>query len=211
MEVKNEIMYHFHKKGIYDELWSVGKEITVDQNFRSFYSKISDGFTTGVHYQDNKFYTLDRIIDICLKNDIFTLSMDNDLLKQILVASKQVIMQTNICRREFALEQIRKEFYPSLPSRFNSIWLTDENNLNFWKNNLVENKSDYSFLELYQVDITGDLFKSSDYFIPKDKLTMLEMFEQAKKYWNPEFINDKTLIGTEYLFQGKLKIIRKTF
>ena len=39
---------------------------------------------------------------------------------------------------------------------------------------------------------------------------MLEMMEQSKKYWNPDFINnEKALRGTEYLFQGKLKILRR--
>lgn len=80
------------------------------------------------------------------------------------------------------------------------------------KDNLADKetiKNNPNFLELYQVNITGNLFKSSDYYISKDNLTMLEMMEQSKKYWKPEFDKEETFVGTEYLFQGKLKILRR--
>lgn len=212
MEVKDKIMYHYHKQGIYDEMWQPGNELTVDDNFRSFYSKILEIFTTGVRYNDNKVRSLDRIIDYYLE-EYKNKKMDEELVKQIFVATKKIIIQTNACRREFALEQIRKELYPHLPSRLHSIWLTDKDNLDFWQSNLVTKetiKNNPDFLRLYEVNITGNLFKSSDYYIPDDELTMLQMMEQSRKYWNPDFINnEKALRGTEYLFQGKLKILRR--
>ena len=84
MEVKNKIMYHYHKKGIYDELWDTCKEIIVDENFRSYYSTILDNFTTGISYRDNEFYSLDKIIDICLQNNIFEMFMDIDVIGKLI-------------------------------------------------------------------------------------------------------------------------------
>ena len=212
MEVKDKVMYHYHKQGIYDNFWNVGNEIIVDNNFRSYFSKILDDFTTGVPCKNDKISSFDRVISYYLKDDIFE-TVDKELAKQMLLEAKQIIYNTNVCRREFALEQIRKEFYPHLPSRLHSIWLTDDENIDFWKEQLVSKetlKNNPNALELYKVNITGNLFKSSDYFIPNDEVTMLEMMEQAKKYWNPDFINvEKALNGTEYLFQGKLKILRR--
>ena len=212
VEVNNKIMYHYHKKGIYDELWDTGKEIIVDENFRSYFSRILDSFTTGVLCKDDKISSFDRVISYYLKDDIFE-NVDKELGKQMLLEAKRIIYNTNVCRREFALEQIRKEFYPHLPSRLHSIWLTDSENIDFWKEQLVSKETlenNPNALELYKVSITGNLFKSSDYLIPDDELTMLEMKEQSKKYWNPDFINnEKALRGTEYLFQGKLKIMRR--
>lgn len=48
MEVKDKVMYHYHKLGIYDDIWQVGNELTVDDNFDSYYSSIIDKFSTGV-------------------------------------------------------------------------------------------------------------------------------------------------------------------
>ena len=33
MEVKDKIMYHYHKLGFYDDIWQIGNEIIVDDNF----------------------------------------------------------------------------------------------------------------------------------------------------------------------------------
>ena len=48
MEVKDKVMYHYHKLGIYDDIWQVGNELTVDDNFDSYYSSIIDKFSTSV-------------------------------------------------------------------------------------------------------------------------------------------------------------------
>ena len=209
MEVKDKVMYHYHKKGIYDELWGKGKEITVDNNFRSYYSTILDFFTTGVQCQDDKVSSFDRVISYYLQDDIFK-TIEKDLTKQLLLEAKKIITQTNVCRREFALEKMRQNNYPDLPSRLHSIWLTDKENLDFWSKYLItDSKLKDEMLQLYELNVTGNLFKSSDYYIPDDKLTMHEMMLQSIKYWNPEFDKDEALNGIEYLFQGKVKIIKR--
>lgn len=63
-------------------------------------------------------------------------------------------------------------------------------------------------LVLYRVSVTGNLFKSSDSFIPDDELTAREMYEESSKYWNPVF-SEEDLCKAEYLFQGKVKVLEK--
>ena len=36
MKVKDKIMYHYHKLGLYDDIWQVGNELVVDDNFNFF-------------------------------------------------------------------------------------------------------------------------------------------------------------------------------
>ena len=79
------------------------------------------------------------------------------------------------------LEKYRKENNPKLPSRLHSIWLADKESLSFWKGQFSGK------LKLYRVSITGELFKSSDDFIPDDELTAKEMYETSSNYWNPTF------------------------
>ena len=197
MEVKNKVMYHYHKLGLYDDIWQVGNELIVDSNFNSFCGSIVDKFTTAVKCE-NGIFSLEKIIDKYL-NDISIENVDLKTITNLLKASSAIITKANMYNRELMLEQYRKENNSKLPSRLHSIWLADKESLNFWKEQLNGGRN----LTLYRVSITGNLFKSSDSFIPDDELTAKEMYEVSSKYWNPVFSEDD-LCKAEYLFQGKV-------
>lgn len=202
MEVKNKVMYHYHKLGLYDDIWQVGNKIMVDSNFNSFCGSIVDKFTTAVKCE-NGIFSLEKIIDKYL-NDISIENVDLKTITNLLKASSAIITKADMYNRELMLEKYRKENNPKLPSRLHSIWLADKESLNFWKEQLNGGRN----LTLYRVSVTGNLFKSSDSFIPDDELTAKEMYEASSKYWNPVFSEDD-LCKAEYLFQGKVKVLEK--
>ena len=202
MEVQEKSMYHYHKLGIYDDIWQVGNELIVDDNFNSCYGNIISNFNTTINLlPENKQISLDKIIEAYLENKEFT---NLDEIKNLLQFSKNIIHNANIYNGELMLEKYRKDNNPNLPSRLHSIFLTDEKSLAFWKKQLRE----YRKIVLYRVSLTGNLFKSSDSFIPDDELTTKEMYEASSKYWNPEF-KEEDLCKAEYLFQGKIKVLDK--
>lgn len=202
MEVKDKIMYHYHRLGIYDDIWQVGNEIIVDDNFNSYCGSIIDKFTTAVKCE-NGIFSLEKIIDKYL-NDISIENVDLKTITNLLKASSAIITKADMYNRELMLEKYRKENNPKLPSRLHSIWLADKESLNFWKEQLNGGRN----LTLYRVSVTGNLFKSSDSFIPDDELTAKEMYQVSSKYWNPVFSEDD-LCKAEYLFQGKVKVLEK--
>ena len=202
MEVKNKVMYHYHKLGLYDDIWQVGNKIMVDSNFNSFCGSIVDKFTTAVKCE-NGIFSLEKIIDKYL-NDISIENVDLKTITNLLKASSAIITKADMYNRELMLEKYRKENNPKLPSRLHSIWLADKESLNFWKEQLNGGRN----LILYRVSVTGNLFKSSDSFIPDDELTAKEMYQASSKYWNPVFSEDD-LCKAEYLFQGKVKVLEK--
>ena len=200
MEVSDKIMYHYHRLGIYDDIWQVGNEITVDDNFNSYCGSIVDKFSTGVKCV-NGIFSLDRVIDEYI-DDIGLGNVDLNTIEDLLKCSSLIIKNINIYNRELMLEKYRKENNPKLPSRLHSIWLADKESLSFWKGQFSGK------LKLYRVSITGELFKSSDDFIPDDELTAKEMYETSSNYWNPTF-KEEDLCKAEYLFQGKVKVLEK--
>ena len=202
MEVKDKIMYHYHKLGLYDDIWQVGNEIVVDNNFNSYYGSIIDKFSTGVKCV-NGIFSLDRVIDEYI-DDIGLENVDVNTIEDLLKCSSLIIKNINIYNRELMLEKYRLDNNPNLPSRLHSIWLSDKESLNFWKEQVRE----YRKIVLFRVSITGGLFKSSDEFIPNDELTTKEMYEASNNYWNPIF-KEEDLCKTEYLFQGKVKVLEK--
>ena len=202
MKVKDKVMYHYHKLGIYDDKWQVGNELVVDNNFNSFCGSIVDKFTTAVKCE-NAIFSLEKIIDKYL-NDISIENVDLKTITNLLKASSAIITKADMYNRELMLEKYRKENNPKLPSRLHSIWLADKESLNFWEEQLNSRGK----LKLYRVSVTGNLFKSSDSFIPDDELTAKEMYEASSTYWNPVFSEDD-LCKAEYLFQGKVKVLEK--
>ena len=202
MEVKNRIMYHVHVMGCYDDEWKVGNEITVDENFNSYFGEGSKNFDTCVTVgEKNELVSFDQFLK--KRIDEFD-KLDEDLKKRLLMTSKSIINNAATFTREMALELYRKEYHPDLPCRMNCIWLTNKTCLNYWKTQFKK----YD-LKLFKVEVSGTLFKSSDYYIPSKTLTFVEKCNAAKDYWNPKFDNNKSKRKVEYLFQGKLKILEE--
>jgi hypothetical protein len=57
--------------------------------------------------------------------------------------------------------------------------------------------------------LNGNLFKSSDAFLPSSNSNYNSNLIEAENYWNPKFENEEQEKKAEYLFQGKLKILEK--
>ena len=198
MFVNNKQMYHFHNTKAYDDVWFPSNEIIVDENFKTHYLNILDVFSTSVDTKKQDDVPFDRVIDFYLEDE-----RDKQLYIDLLKESRRIIIGANIFKRELALELIRKEKYPNLPSRRNSIWLCDENGIDFWKEQLSSDKNN---LDLYKVSVTGELFKTNDTFIPNDESNFYDNLIEADKYWNPN-LSEVDETKNEYLFQGKVKVL----
>lgn len=205
MHVEDKVMYHFHKEGNFDDLWEVGKEIIIDDSFTSHYTQILDVFRTGVSgTSEGKVIPFDLVIDYYLNDENFQ-KLDAVAIKEILYDARQMIRNMNILNRERALEDYRKQYHEDLPSRLHSIWLADSTSFSFWKKELTTRTK----MKIFKVLVTGELFTSSDVFIPNDEWTTQEMFQASKRYWEPVFNTKEEKEKREYLFQGKVKILEE--
>ena len=205
MEVHDKIMYHYHNKDIYSDMWQVGNEIMVDDTFNSYFCERTKEFSPAVDVEfKNKVRkeSFDYVLEKFLDDEEFK-TIDKKFAMQLIRETIRIIKNGNLCRRERLLEEYRKNNYSYLPSRFHSIWLTDENSLKFWKRNLDNN----NYLKLCKLQISGKLFKSSDLYLPDNELNMEDMYNAAERYWNPDFKDQKANKSVEYLFQGKVKIL----
>lgn len=214
MIVKNKQMYHFHKCGIFDEVWECGNTFTVDDDFESNFMKILDDFNTN-SISGGSFYS--KIIDFFEKENskdvldrILDIGQSRYELMNYLREACNIIWETNIFKRELALEEVRKKCFSDLPSRKHSIWVTDIKGLDFWERTLKPVKSSPFHLSLFSVSLSGNLFKSNEELLPRDVNTFDECLKAAYGYWNPDF----TIVDSsrnEYLFQGHVKILNRLF
>lgn len=199
MEVKNKIMYHIHKSNKYDELWQEGNVFTVDDNFYSECGLIIPNFNTDVQCTDGSLASLDGFLKDYLNNGIENL--EQDTIRALLKDSYRIIHNTNRFKCEAALELCRKENFKLCPSRLHSIWVTDKDNIDFWLSILNSQ-------EIFELDLTGNLFKTSDIYIPDNHMSFIEAIARAEDYWNPVFTKEAEE-KKEYLFQGKVLIKKK--
>ena len=216
MNVIDKEMYHIHIIGNYDEIWQENNEIEVDNNYNSlFISKIID-IPAGVMMKDGNRSVLHKYIkkiieQIDTEQKILELAKlsEEELIKkgiclhQILWDSYVRLFNLSLKNREEALEEVRQEKYPNLPSRYHSIWVCDESQLGFWKEQL---QIESIVLKLL---LNGNLFKSSDMFLPNDGDYKEQQKKDAYKYWEPIFNTPEEEAKAEYLFQGKVKILQR--
>lgn len=198
MLVENKEMFHFHKDNAYNNIWKQGNVIDNEKNYISDFYKRLLNFCANVETTKGDYEHFSYIIAGYLKED-----QDKEMYIRMLKDAKIFLEQYALVQREMVLEQIRKEAFPDLISRKNAIWLCDENQISFWQRNLGNNK-----LNLFKVSVTGNLFRTSDVYLPDRDMNIIDSIKCAYNYWNPNFknIDDNK---TEYLFQGKLKVLEK--
>lgn len=199
MYVQNKLMYHIHTSNEYDELWQEGNEIVVDDNFNSECGLSIPYFNTNVICSDESVNSLQYFLKKYLDQGIENL--DSKIIEALLKASYRIIYNANRTKCEAALEICRRQKFKLYPSRLHSIWVTDKESLDFWISILKGT-------EIFELDLTGTLFKTSDIYIPDNHLSLSEAINQAEDYWNPIFTKEAEE-KKEYLFQGKALIKNK--
>lgn len=192
---KKHYLYHIHRKGNMDYIWTVGNQILIDNSFISLY------YTKLLSYEKeliNRYggnYDIDYIIAMMEEMKWKNL-VEDDMREEF----NNILKRYYFLRREKALEEGRKLFRPFAPCRFHSIFLSNNIDLYYWEKIFGE----CSF-NRYLVELDGNIFMSSDKFFPNEKLLFDNQVECSKEYWKPKV---KSLIQNEFIFQGNAKILK---
>ena len=199
MQVENKTMFHIHTPNEYDEMWQEGNELIIDDNFYSECGLSIPYFNTDVVSSDGSLISIVGPLRKYLDEGIEKLTMEE--IKTIFEDVYRILYNNNRTKCEAALEICRREKFKLCPSRLHSLWVTDKDNLDYWLN-ILNGK------EIYELNLTGTLFKTSDIYIPDDNLSLVQAIKAAESYWNPNF-TEEAEEKKEYLFQGTALIKRK--
>lgn len=214
----NKVMYHFHTHNGYDEYYKEGNEIIVNNRFNLGRQYLIKSFSTGVYcvspdgikditeiiqlllsHVDSK----DKLLELKNLNEEAYLHNMANVIK-VLGDCSDIIRYAGAYNLETALEETREKHYDYLPSRFNSMFLTDDYGLEYWSKVYKNIPSD-----LYELSVTGTLFQTSAALTPPIALSHLEIQKLAHLYWNPMFKTEEQKETVEYIFRGKAKVLRK--
>ena len=201
-------LYHIHKLNEHDESYEEGIILYPGSEFNKMHERSLENTTSyiasireknGISYRYRTPFT--DYLEKKLKRKNTSDEEYNSMINFI-----QVYMYNSaIDFREMILEEVRREFYPTLPSRYSCIWLTDEECLEYWKKQLnVKDK-----YEIFKVEAIGNIFVSRDFLLPGIHLPHGSMYKLAHGYWNPSEENLRNVKDKEYLFEGELKLIKR--
>lgn len=188
-------LYHIHRKGNMDHIWTTGSQILVDNNFVSLYyvGLLNDENSLINRYSEN--YDIDYIIAM-MEEMTYKNLVEDDMKKEF----NKILKGYYFLRREKALEEGRKLFNPTAPCRFHSIFLSNKIDLYYWEK-IFGGCSFNRFL----VEVEGNIFMSSDRFFPDETLLFDNQVERSKEYWVRK---TKSLIRNEFIFQESAKILK---
>jgi len=202
-KVKNLIMYHFHDKNKYDDLWQVGNVIdNTSENFINDFCGSGENYCPGLDGDGEDYYLVDGILyylDLLENGTNFS----NEKAIVVLQDIRKGIINYQTTIRELALEEVRKDYYPNRISRKNCIWLCSKAQLEFWKEEFSKRK-----ISLYKVEVTGEIFKTNEGLLPRTRDSYISMLNDAHKYWNPK-LSEVDEENMEYLFRGKIRVLEK--
>lgn len=196
MEVCKKKLYHLHCNNEYDDMWVAGN--IIDNTDSEFLNEF-----TLLEYTNEYYAELDGE-RVCF-NEILNYFIENKPRKKttmkLLKDAREIINDFLLTQRERALEEVRLKYYPHLVSRRQAIWACDDLGLEWWSD-VFEGRS------IYEIEVTGNMFVTSEEYLPYLGMSYVESLEMAHEYWNPN-LDDVSIENIEYLIQGKIKVLKK--
>jgi hypothetical protein len=103
--------------------------------------------------------------------------------------------------REWIFEEIRKEFFPNLPSRQRCLFVipNDVQSLNYWRNTLGKNGN------ILKLELTGKLHRANQLHLDLTTDNLDHIRGKAFKYWAGA--SGSNSAEDEYLFEGFAKVL----
>lgn len=126
--------------------------------------------------------------------------VDKSTIKQL----ASCLSQSDFAIRELALEDVRCEKFPHLPSRFRCMFLTDKKELCLAGLKIFPKKGHGKLFQAVKVKLTGEAFFVRENAIGRFGLSYNEYKEKALEYWNQKE-SEKPV--QEILFVGDVEIL----
>lgn len=183
MRVQNRVMLHISR----ENKWKIGDTLTsgLKENPFWLFCKNYSPIVTVNQQMMPLFKMFDQFstFDVTQGNIEF-------LYQNLKSISKEVAFYI----REQVFEEVRKEHFPYLPSRQKCLWVTEEEQLPYWKT-MADNEQRY----LLTLELNGDLFCGDAYWLTADTFSSIEYEKRANHYWSGKL---STIELKEYLFNG---------
>jgi hypothetical protein len=220
MKVNGKVYYHIHTVNKHTRKWQIGRTIkfsndTVNRIYPSRFAKLAEDIEAEKKdkYLDDSLKALKRVERFLTREATFIDIVNYveefpKLMLDLLVRSRgmlKIITSYNHLLNEIIFEQIRESEFSELPSRLKCTWLCDKRNIKKWAD-LFEIRGKR---KIFEVQAYGEAYKVDKSWLPVDVTPPADLFALAREYWKGSLNPNLKKRQVEYLFTGKLKVIRE--
>ena len=189
--VEDKILYHISK----EKLWAVGTQVSIGKTYNPFWQYYVD-FSPEFMLNENK-YLLCEILNTRYPSP--KPPIGEETIEVIYNRLLDISKDFSLYIREQTFESVRMRYYSELPSRQKCLWLTDENNTDYWKGQVLTGEG-----YLYTLKVSGNLFCGDNIWLHADTFSASIYEDRAKKYWSGETEQNPNL---EYIFCGEATVL----
>ena len=125
--------------------------------------------------------------------------------KQLQLDMAIALQNYDLFIREIAMEEVRQEKFPELPSRFRCMYLSESKEDVFKNIDIMANKTLKKTYQAVAVKLNGEIFCVRDFSIGRQGLSFNEYKKLAVKYWSQD--QNSTTKAKEILFVGEAEIV----
>jgi hypothetical protein len=201
LHVKNQDFFHIHKIGLWSDRWAVGKTIFRGNKELNLFSQFYNENYPFIVGPDGIKYPGNRAIPYFLSQ---SLQYQNQNLQNILNFAKTVIQEQGMFIREEIFEEVRKNYFPHLPSRRTCIWLCDKESVEYWWSKL---QSPNLKMKIFKFNITGILLRTDQKHLLHESVSHDTLRAKAFEYWTGS--DGLNPVEEELLFEGIIRIVEE--
>lgn len=125
--------------------------------------------------------------------------------KDLMFELSNALSNYDFIMREFALEEVRREKFQHLPSRFRCMFLSEDEQTCLQNLETFKNRWNGKQFQAIKVKVNGEGFFVKDFAIDRLGLSFGEYKELAQKYWCQD--QNSQLPAKEILFVGDVEVI----
>ena len=125
--------------------------------------------------------------------------------KNLLLDMSKALSNYDFIMREFALEEVRRQRFPHLPSRFRCMFLSEDADTCLHNLQGFINRGAGSNLQAIKVRVNGEAHFVKDYGVSRLGLSFNEYKNEAIKYWSQD--QHSSSATKEILFTGDVEIL----
>ena len=125
--------------------------------------------------------------------------------KSLMIDMSKALNNYDFIMREFALEEVRRQQFPNLPSRFKCMFLSEDEDTCLNNLESMQNRTKGKQFQVIKVKVNGEAFYVKDFAMSRLGLSFNEYKQEAVKYWSQ---NQNSKSATkEILFVGDAEVV----
>ena len=125
--------------------------------------------------------------------------------KKLLIDMSKALSNYDFILREFAMEEVRRQQFPNLPSRFRCMFLSEDEDTCLHNLEGFINRGAGKNLQAIKVKVNGEAHFVKSFGISRLGLSFNDYMKEAFEYWNQD--QNSSSATKEILFVGDVEVI----